>query len=270
LAQEAPPPLEPDPSGLDRNRFIAFQVPEETQSFGPTAIRIHGTEMMRPQPTCAFGAHDIPATWGFFDDLILFAGPPAEYPESSLGDEVFKVSVAQCTPHYQDWSTIGLLHVTGPAIAPASTFHAEQLANSCEGRENDTNCMPGGPEVSDQLQIETTHCWADVAVPFNPPHPSIQPNISDVSALVDKFRNAPGAPSKVYGILAGAPGNPWGEITPQGLTEDFGFSHISTCVDTYRGAAYPYMPGKCAGDDAPCRSNGDCSVAARPCVLYCP
>jgi len=75
--------------------------------------------------------------------------------------------------------------------------------------------------------------------------PSIQPDISDVSALVDKFRSAPGAPPKVRGLLAGEPGNPFGEITPAVIGVDYGFSHISACVDAFRGAAYPYTIQAC-------------------------
>jgi len=73
----------------------------------------------------------------------------------------------------------------------------------------------------------------------------VQPDISDVSALVDKFRNAPSAPIKARGLLAGEPGNAFGEITPAVLSVDFGFSHISACVDAYRGAPYPYVISAC-------------------------
>jgi hypothetical protein len=92
--------------------------------------------------------------------------------------------------------------------------------------------------------VSTTR-WGDVRAPYNPPDPSIQPDISDVSSLVDKFRSAPNAPIKARALLAGEPGNLFGEITPAVLNVDFGFSHISACVDAFRGVPYPYTIRTC-------------------------
>jgi hypothetical protein len=91
----------------------------------------------------------------------------------------------------------------------------------------------------------STSRWGDVATPYNPPDPSDQPSISDVSALLDKFRNATGAPTKARTLLAGVPGNPDGEITHSILNVDYGFSHISACIDAFRGDPYPYTISSC-------------------------
>jgi len=133
---------------------------------------------------------------------------------------------------------VGLLHVTGSAITPSSMYEVENVSSVCTGAES--SCVA----VSAPLTVATTR-WGDVRSPYNPPDGSVQPDISDVSALVDKFRNAPGAPIKTRGILAGAPGNPFGEITHEVLNVDFGFSHISACVDAFRGAPYPYTISAC-------------------------
>ena len=42
-AQEAPPPLVPESSGVNKCRFVSFEVPTENATFGPTAIRINFT-----------------------------------------------------------------------------------------------------------------------------------------------------------------------------------------------------------------------------------
>ena len=211
-----------------------------------------------------------------FQGQHVWAGPSSEYVESSSGGIAFQASIAQCTPHYQDWGTVGLLNVTGSAIVPGSIYNVEQLASTCEGRETDPACLPGGSDVSQQLPTRTTR-WSDVEIPYNPPSPTIQPDITDVSSLVDKFRNAPGALNKARGILAGIPGNPWGEVNAEALSADFGFSHISAGVDAYRGVPYPYLMGKCAGAPTSpatgaCRSNAECTGnnGAGPCMLYCP
>jgi hypothetical protein len=74
---------------------------------------------------------------------------------------------------------------------------------------------------------------------------TVQPDITDVSVLVDKFRNAPGAPIKARALLAGEPGNPFGEITDPVIAVDFSFAHISACVDAFRGVPYPYTVSSC-------------------------
>ena len=70
-------------------------------------------------------------------------------------------------------------------------------------------------------------------------------DIADIRALVNKFRSAPGAPIKARALLAGEPGNPFGEITHPVLNVDLGFSHISACVDAFRGVPYPYTISTC-------------------------
>jgi hypothetical protein len=144
----------------------------------------------------------------------------------------------QCDPHYHDWSTVGLLHVFGNAIVPSSSYHVQSLGGSCSGIED--RCTA----ISAPLTISTTR-WGDVENPFNPPSATVQPDVTDIGALVNKFRSAPGAPIKARGLLAGAPGNVFGEITPEVLSVDFGFSHISACVDAFRGVPYPYTIQAC-------------------------
>jgi hypothetical protein len=63
--------------------------------------------------------------------------------------------------------------------------------------------------------------------------------------LVDKFRGAAGAPEKARALLAGEANNPLGEITPEILSVDMGFSHIAACVDAFRGVPYPYQIASC-------------------------
>jgi len=168
------------------------------------------------------------------------------------------------------------LHVTGPQIVPSSIYKVENVAASCMGVESSTNCQSGGNMVSSQLEVRTTR-WGDVRTPYNPPDPSVQPDISDVSALVDKFRNALGAPIKARALQVGIPGNPWGQIDPAVMSVDFGFGHISACVDAYRGTPYPFKMGKCAGAPIPpatgaCTATSECTGnnGAAPCNLYCP
>jgi hypothetical protein len=102
-------------------------------------------------------------------------GPPVQYVESAANPTPFHASTLQCAPHYQDWSTVGLVHVTGSAIVPSSVYEVENLAASCMGSE--ASC----PAVSAPLEIVTTR-WADVEQPYNPPSTTVQPDLGDVGA----------------------------------------------------------------------------------------
>jgi len=139
----------------------------------------------------------------------------------------------QCTPHYQDWSTLGLLHVTGSAIVPSSVYEVENVAASCMGAE--ASCTA----VSAPLEMATTR-WGDVELPFNPPSATAQPDVGDIAALANKFRSASGAPIKARALLAGSDG--FGNIN---LSPDLSFNHISACVDAFRGKPYPHTIQSC-------------------------
>jgi hypothetical protein len=241
---------------------------------GETAIRIVLSSLHVVDPPYSGGTT---VSFNRFAGQAVYVGPPATYTENGApGGIPFKASFTQCAPHYQDWNTVGLLHVTGPQIVPSSVYHVERLAAVCQGSEEVPSCLSGGFNVSDQTEIRTTR-WGDVRTPYNPPDPSAQPDISDVSALVDKFRNAPGAPIKARGLLVGIPGNAWGVMDSALVGVAFGFGPIAACVDAFRGAPYPYRVGKCAGAPTPprtgaCAAHADCTGpnGAGPCNLYCP
>jgi len=262
-----PMSLDPDPSGVSKVRFISFAVPPESTS--PTAIRIQLIELHHTNYPCDVCIFPFVA----FEGMHVWVGPPNEYAESDASAETFQSSIAQCTPYYHDWSTGGLLNVTGVTIVPGSMYRVEQVAITCQGREDDPDCQPGGVNVSSQLEIKTTYRWADVEEPYSTaPFDFSHPNFGDVSALVDRFRHVPGALPKVRALLVGD--DAFGTLD---VAEQFGFQHISACLDAFRGQAYPHRPGQCAGSHAPgysgmCRGNSDCQQGngEPPCTLYCP
>jgi hypothetical protein len=249
------------PDGVVKTRFISFNIPVPATAggAGETAIRIKLTNMHVVVPPYSGGAT---VAYTAFNGQSVYAGPPQQFVESSSSGTPFYASFAQCAPYYHDWSTIGLLHVTGPAIVPSSTFTVEHLGAACQGAEGSCSAFEPG------VEIKTTR-WGDVTDPYNPPSATVQPDVADIGALVNKFRSAPGAPIKARSEIAGAPGNPWGEITAAVLNVDLGFSHISACVDAFRGVPYPYKMGKCDLNTTACTNNSDCG-ANGPCNLYCP
>jgi hypothetical protein len=237
-----------------RCRFLSFTPPDVGVE---TALRVRLVSLHRVHPPYS-GGSTVP--FAAFEGENLWVGPPAGYVESVASGIPFMASMLQCTPHYQDWGTVGILHVTGSAVVPSSTFEVENVGAMCAGAE--ASCAA----VSSPLAVATRR-WGDVEEPFNPPSASAQPDLADVSALVNKFRGAIGSPIKAQAILA--PNDVFGNIEPASLAVDFGFTHISVCVDAFRGGPYPGRMGRCAGANLACTTDSDCD-ADGPCHLYCP
>lgn len=223
-----------DGTGLNKSRFISF-IPNASET-RTRAIAVRLDALHDVNPAYSGGSsnpcQDCPgATCEGCEGQIRYVQAPASYVESHATETPFKAAVLGCEPHYRDWSSVGLLHVTGSAIVPSSTYNVELLVG-------DNAACAGG------LVVATTR-WGDVASLFNPPSTTVQPDVGDISALVNKFRSAPGAPIKARALLAGAPGDPFGVIDADVLSVDLNFAHISACVDAFRGVPYPYKIAAC-------------------------
>lgn len=221
-----------DSSGVEKARFISFSIPP-VPAEAQTALRVRLRSLHHVAPPYSAGP-SIPFT--SFEGQVRWVGPTTQYVESASSATPLMASILQCSPHYQDWSTVGFLHVTGSALVPSSLYEVENVAASCAGVEE--SCMA----VSAPLVIGTTR-WGDVETPYNPPSATVQPDLADISALVNKFRSAPGAPIKARALLAGD--DAFGNISPATLSVDFGFGHISACMDAFRGRPYPHTIQAC-------------------------
>jgi hypothetical protein len=221
-------PLHPDPNCIDKTRFISFSVPGGASQMG---LRVNLVSLHHVIPPYT-GGPSVPFT--SFEGQVRWVGPPAQYMESTSNLTPFYAASLQCAPHYQDWSTVGLLHVAGSAIVPSSIYEVQSVAASCMGSE--ASCTA----VSVPLRIATTR-WGDVETPYNPPNPTAQPDVGDIAALVKKFQSGSGAPIKARSLLAGD--DAFGNITTLGV--DLNFGHIAACVDAFRGKPYPYTMQGC-------------------------
>ena len=250
---EVAPSAVPDPSGINTNRSLVFSVqpPATAGTNSPTAIRVTMTNLNNPSPpnaTCCpppdFGVYES-ATCNPFGEMNACArwvGKPGTFLESQNNPALggFKAARLQCTPYYHDWGAEGLLHVVGAEILASSTYEVVHFAAMCVSQED--TCTA----VSAPLTIRTAR-FGDVAAPFNPPSPTAQPDGNDVLALVNKFKNLPGAPSKSSGQIYG---------NAIELNLDVGGLDVSAAVDAFKGLAYPYS-GPC-----PCPSSVTCNATA--------
>jgi len=146
-----------------------------------------------------------------------------------------------------------VIHVTGEAIVPSSTYKVENQSVSL--------ALSTPP-----LVIKTTR-WGDVETPYSPPAPMPQPAFGDISALKNKFASFTGAPIKARALLSGDLEGQRGLID---IKPALNFSDISLAVDAFTGKQYPYKPGFCTNAPATaCAVATDCAGATGPCIL-CP
>lgn len=245
------PPVAP-PGGINKNRSLSVSIPVSTAGPGTTtAIRVRPLDLQNPDPPNAgccsppdffpYEANSCSAA-GESGGCARWAGPPVTAFESQgnalLGN--YRVARLQCAPYYHDWSTEGVVQIVGAEVMPSSTYELVNFGGGCAGHEG--NCTG----ISTPLIVSTSR-HGDVASLFNPPSPTTQPDGNDVLALVNKFKNLPGAPPKATGQI-------FGNLVE--LNSDVSGLDISAVVDAFKGLAYPYS-GPCS-----CPSAVTCNLTA--------
>jgi len=184
----------------------------------------------------------------------LWVGPPHDYPEedSSTPGSTFVGANLSCRPHYQDWSTIDLLHVLGGEMVPGSAYEVQLINEGCpDSFESNFSASQAGE----------TGRWGDMVPPFDSPGNPPQPDSSDISACVKKVQAAPDAPIKALAQLQPAVVRPERPIS---------FNDIAAAVAAFTGQPYgqSYIgetppctcPSSVICDAASCASDYDCSV----------
>ncbi len=249
-----PPPMpQSENTPYNKTRVISFYLPwvATTIPGAQTAIRFKLVDLQNPipaniptSPPQDFSSFEVGASCTDPAGCVRWVGKPDIFRESQeIPDSgTFKAARLQCTPYYADWTTENLVHVIGAELLPSSTYKVEALAADCMGSE--ASCSMVSPYT-----ILTTARYGDITEPFNPPDTSTQPNVTDISVQVTKFKNIPGAPSKSFAQL---------QANVLDLFTDISVSDIVTVVDAYKRYAYPFS-GPC-----PCPSLASCE--ALPCT----
>ncbi len=262
-----PPPQVGTDSAPYRNRVLAIDVPTVAWvPLGtPTALAVRMLTLQEPNPPNAPGSP--PPDFSPFESgpactdpagCVRWVGPPSEFPESQTNPDLglLKIARLQCTPFYHDWDAEGLTFLVGAELMPSSNYDLENYSPRCAGAESTCELVSVGSTM-------TTSRFGDVVPPFDPPSSGSQPDALDVVALVDKFKGALGAESRLVTQLQPNAPDPNAEINALDIVAG---------VDAFKGAAYPFSgpcvcPSTVPCDLTPCASAAAC--AGGTCVRTC-
>ncbi|MBI1827323.1 MAG: thrombospondin type 3 repeat-containing protein [Planctomycetes bacterium] len=219
-----------DPTDVDKPRYISFQSPPQSVAASDTAIQVMLVSLMHPDPPNL--PQFPPPNFAAQEGTVRYVGAPGDCSETEVPPTTFKCASLQCAPLYMDWNAAlggATLHIADQAIVPSSTYDLRQLSALCQG--NESTCAA----ISDPLTI-TTARWGDVAAAFQAPSPAplTQPNITDVSACVDKFKAVPTAI-----ITARA------DVNPAIPNHRVDIADVANIVDGFKNLVYPF-PGPTA------------------------
>jgi len=231
-----PPVPTGDPTGVLKNRYLTAVFagnPNAGRGTPMSAVRVKMVSLMHPDPPNLpqFPAPDFTA----YEGEVRWVGPTSLYTETEAPFSQFQGAGLQCDPFFQDWSGLGTVQIFAADVVPSSSFDIQTVDISCPDL-TDEGCY------SAPLSVGTGR-FGDVSTAFQLPSPSplTQPNISDIAAVVDKFRGLPGA------ILVAR-----GDLNPSIPNQRVNITDVANVVDSFKSFAYPY------GGPCTCPSSATC------------
>jgi len=225
-------PTTPDgEAGYDKNRYISF-LPGNPGEL--TALRVTLTTMP-PE----FAAHQGTQVWvGEPIEVCENSGQSTPPPEGCgpawvPGGPALTMQSAnlQATQYCHDFGSVGLMHVTDCQVVPSATYEVQAI---------DCATDPGNEaNYSTPLTINTS-MWGDICNTYDGTHwtaPNGTIDVTlDVTACLEKFKNAFGAPIKAR---ADVDGN-----TPEWKVNVS--TDVTRILDAFKGQPYPFAgPGSC-------------------------
>jgi len=230
LCPAADPPDAEDPA-MGKNRYISLVPGSSGQQ---TALRVT--------------LISLPSEFSIYEGTHVWVGEPVEICENSgqstpppegcgpawvPGGPALTMWSAnlQATQYCQDFGSVGLLHVTDCEIVPGAIYTVQAI---------DCTCDPGNEaSYSDPLLISTSP-WGNICGPWDvdhwsPPDTSVDVTV-DVTACLEKFKNAFGAPIKARA-----------DVDPNTVDWKVNIStDVTQILDAFKGQLYPFAgPGTC-------------------------
>jgi hypothetical protein len=148
-------------------------------------------------------------------------------PESAPQWPTFMAATLQCDPYFADWSAYDTVSVYCEAIVPAGTYAVEAIGEGCSPAYE--------PNFSASL-ISTTCIWGDIVencatTPCGPPDGGVDVT-TDVTAVLDKFKNLNGAPDKSRC-----------DQEPARLDMLVNITDVTWTLEAFKGLPYPFETG---------------------------
>ncbi len=227
---------DPEPENIEKNRYISLL---PANSGRQTALRVTLADLPAP-----YDAFDGTRMWITSPEDICENAGQSEPPPEGCGPApgapglTYRTAGLQCTPHCMDWGAAGLIHVADDEIIPGAAYDVRAVDCNCD-LENEAN-------FSTQLRI-TTSRWADLVsdcstVPCGPPDGAVNVT-TDVTAVLDKFKNLPGAVIKSRA-----------DLEPNQPDRLVNITDVTRCLDAFLGFVYPPSdwpgPGGCPPEQA--------------------
>ncbi len=222
----------PDSGFGTRNRYLSFTVDDASLQ----EIRVTMTSLAPP-----FDVHNGERMWvggpGQVCESSGEAGPCSDEPE-------FWAAPLECNADFSaDWTQYDAVHVYHELVVPDSVYELQAIAihESCSWTDEGNFSAPRQIRMSkygdavwmyDDDNCRTTEagyvdCWTA---------PNGVVDFADISAAVDKFMNAPGAPQKSRS-----------DVCPCSVNQTVDFADIPCVVDGFRG-----LPFHCDPPSDPC------------------
>ncbi len=230
----SPPQVELIPDAIGnlvvstKNRYLSFTAGDPGQQ---QAIRIKITSA--------------PAGFGSWVGSVFWVGVPSAVSELSGKDDAtpptFQRSQVEClltnALFLTNWASRGTIHVTGRQILPGATYEITVVDKVCNPAA-EASFPPASTVVLDTAR------WGDVAGQFDggigiwtAPDSTVSVTF-DVVSILDKFKNAPTAPSKARA-----------DIQPHPVDAKITIVDVTRALDAFAGAQFPFSP---ANPAAPC------------------
>jgi len=201
---------------IPKNRYLSVIAPPVPAIAESVALRVRLLQL--PGPEDCPGVPDFHVSQG----VEMWVGQEV-LSNDSTPSGVYEL---QASPLFLDWTTVtgGVVHISDCNIVPCATYLVDAVSDLCD---------PFFDPYSQAITLPTTTVWADVAGFNMNDLPNNLVDFTDISALVDRFRNINTAPDASRCDLGG--NRPSG-----GLLLGINFLDVSYGVDAFRGVGYPF------------------------------
>jgi hypothetical protein len=221
---------------LKANRYLAIKAPPEAAG-KQQGIRVH--------------YKTLPPPWDVWNGTKMWVKTPTTQCELGgigeggacpVGAATFQYAELSCDAGqaaFLDWTLVpgGVVYVAHPGIVPSNrvgtavdaVYELQMIDSSCPATDEGSFSAP---------KVVTQQRWGDMAGPFDPTggyYVAADGVVSitiDVTAILNKFGNRPGAPIKARS-----------DVEPCIQDLKVNISDVSRDLDAFRNLAFPYRPG---------------------------